>query len=234
MHTQAIPILNIEPLPFKIKIASPEELAQAIGLRARAYGRHVPELGEKMLAPDPLDVDSNCSIFVAVSKLDGSVLGTMRSHLNASAPLPLEASVSLPEQFQGKRLAEATRLSIDRLPDSITVRSALFKAFFLHAMEQGVKFMVVSARSPVDRIYAGLQFQDVFEPGVFHPMSHVAGLPHRVMSLDIGVGQEGLRGNPLYEHVFLTLHPDIDITEARDIKWPAGRSNHKPCHCDHE
>jgi len=208
-----------ERLPFRVSIASREELAAVVRLRAMAYGRHLPELGARLAQSEPADYEWGCEVIVATSKLDGSVLGSLRTHTNALKPLPLEASLQLPERYQGQRLIEATRLSILSGGEASLVRNALFKAFYLYGQAQRADWLVVAGRRPVDRIYDGLLYTDVAEPGAFYEMSHAGGIPHRVMSMAVAEAEPIWRraGHPLYRFAFETRHPDIDLGAARQL-----------------
>lgn len=215
-----------ERLPFRVSIASRSELAAVARMRAAAYGRHLPELGSRLTQPEPADFEWGCEVVVASSKLDGTVLGTLRTHANALKPLPLEASLELPERYQGKRLVEATRLSVLGGADSSMVRNALFKAFYLYSLAQQADWLVVAGRRPVDRLYDGLLYTDVAEPGAFYPMAHAGGLPHRVMSMAVAEAEPIWRraAHPLYRFAFEACHPDIDLSAARDLggNWQQG------------
>jgi len=59
----------------------------------------------------------------------------------------------------------------------------MFKAFTVFTLEQGIDWMVVAGRAPVNKIYDRLLFEDVYETNKYFPMAHAGGLPHRVMSL---------------------------------------------------
>lgn len=208
-----------ERLPFRISIATRQDMAAVARMRAAAYGRHLPELGSRLAQPEPADFEWGCEVVVATSRLDGSVLGTLRTHANVLKPLPLEASMVLPERYRGKRMVEATRLSVLSGADASLVRNALFKAFYLYSLMQQVDWLVVAGRRPVDRIYDGLLYTDVAERGAFYEMSHAGGLPHRVMSMAVAEAEPIWRraAHPLYSFAFHTQHPDIDLSAARDL-----------------
>ena len=64
-----------ERLPFLIKAATADELEAVARLRVAAYGKHLPALATQLLQPEAADFDLGNEVFVAVSKLDGSMLG---------------------------------------------------------------------------------------------------------------------------------------------------------------
>lgn len=208
-----------ERLPFRVGVASREDMAAVVRLRAAAYGRHLPELGARLAQPEPDDFEWGCEVIVATSKLDGSVLGSLRTHTNALKPLPLEASIDLPDRYQGRRLVEATRLNVASGGSASLVRQALFKALYLYGQARQVDWLVVAGRRPVDRIYDGLLFDDVGEPRVFHPMRHAGGVGHRVMSLPVAEAEALWLAaeHPLHAFMCLSHHPDIDLRAARQL-----------------
>lgn len=208
-----------EILPFRVEVVSRKNMQEIAVLRAVSYGKHLPALAESLRQPEPADYARGCEVFVAKSKFDGSLLGTLRTHSNVFNPLPLQASLELPERFSGSRMVETTRLCVKGSSGASTVRSALFKAMHLYCLEQKVDWMLAAARHPVDRIHDSLLFADVNEPGAYYPMAHAGGVPHRVMCLSPSDAQRqwGICQHPLYRFAFETHHPDIDISMAQDL-----------------
>ncbi|HZZ01793.1 MAG TPA: hypothetical protein VFE81_02585, partial [Paraburkholderia sp.] len=74
-------------------------------------------------------------------------------------------------------------------------------------------WMLITARSPLDREYEAMLFGDVYGENEFLPMAHVGGLPHRVMAKPVAlVRQRWAKVNhPFYGFFFETDHIDIDI-----------------------
>ncbi len=210
-----------ESLPFRVEVASRKHLQEVAHLRAVTYGKHMPALAASLSEPEPADFARGCEVFVAKSKFDGSLLGTLRTHSNVYNPLPLQASLELPERFHGTRMVETTRLCVKGSPGASTVRSALFKALHMYCLEQKVDWMLAAGRRPVDRIYDGLLFTDVNAPGMYYPMAHACGVPHRIMSFSPGNAEQLWRTSqhPLYRFVFETSHHDIDISMAQDLNF---------------
>jgi hypothetical protein len=214
-------VLTEESLPFRVEIASRQHLQEVASLRVATYGKHLPTLAATLSQPEPADFARGCEVFVAKSKFDGSLLGTLRTHSNVFNPLPLQASVELPERFRGTRMVETTRLCVKGSPGASTVRSALFKALHQYCLEQNVDWMLAAARRPVDRIHDSLLFTDVNEPNVYYPMAHAGGVPHRVLSFSPSNAERLWRENlhPLYQFIFGTRHEDIDISMAQDLNF---------------
>lgn len=208
-----------EILPFKVEIASRAQMDGVIQLRAASYGKHLPELGAKLREPETADFEQGCEVFIATSKLDGSVLGTLRTHANLVKPLPLQHSLKLPTRFRGSRMVETTRLCIKGNPNSSLVRTALFKALHSYCLAHDVDWMMATGRKPVDRIYDSLYFSDVGDAGVFYPMTFTGGVPHRVMHLAPQAVKPLWHAaqHSLHRFFFETHHPDIDLSAAKPL-----------------
>jgi hypothetical protein len=211
--------LPSERLPFRVKIAAADELMAVARLRAAAYGKHLPALATRLLQPEEADFELGNEVFVAVSKLDGSMLGTIRTHSNLFKPLPLEQSIDLPVSFQGRRLIEATRLSVLGNLQASLVRNALFKTFFQYCLSQDADWMLAAGRRPVDRLYDSMLWRDVDGVGNLYPMAHAAGVPHRVMCMAPAEAEPIWRAadHPLFRFAFETVHPDLDFTGVRPL-----------------
>lgn len=220
INTDADSTLNEESLPFSVILVQNEEtLRKAVKVRHSAYDRHVPDLAKSLDLPEQYDTAPGVAVLVVLSKLDEEPLGTMRIQTNRYSPLALEMSVVLPEWLQGKRLGEATRLGIQRGPIGRMVKTALFKAYYEYCVKTEVDWMVITARSPLDRQYEALLFHDVFPGGEYIPMQHVGNLPHRVLALEVASVESSWRENrhPLYEFFFRTRHADICVSPENTL-----------------
>jgi hypothetical protein len=203
-----------ERLPFRVKIVTDDEdLWKAVRIRQSAYARHVPEFARQLEEPEAADREAGSIVLLAESHLDGSALGTMRIQTNRYHSLKLEESVELPAWLQDCSLAEATRLGVGEGSIGRVVKTAIFKAYYLYCLEQGIDWMVITARKPLDRQYDMLMFQDVFEAGSLFPMRHVGDIPHRVMSLKTASVKPKWTeaDHSLCRYFWDTHHPDIDV-----------------------
>ncbi len=212
--TLAQPVLVEERLPFGIRIVRNEEdLDKAVSIRHSAYGRHIPAVAALLEKAETGDSEPGSVVLLAESKLDGSPLGTMRIQTNRYSKLALEQSVELPAWLQGKSQAEATRLGVTNNRMGRLVKTALFKAYYQYCVLEEIDWMVIAARSPLDRQYEALLFQDVYPGNDFTPMRHVGNIPHRVMSLCVELVEPnwGQAKHPLFGFFFHTSHPDIDL-----------------------
>lgn len=207
--------ITTESLPFVVRCVRDEaELEKAVAIRCSAYGRHVPDLAARFATPEPGDVDGSSRVLVALAKLDGMPLGSMRYRTNRHRPLDLEQSVKLPSALRGQVLTEATRLAVTQAAVGRVVKAMLMKAMLLQCQAGGVENMVVTARHPMDRFYHWLLFEDVFPGGEFIPMAHVGMIPHRVMCCDIVATRQRWKTveHPWYPLFFETRHPDVETT----------------------
>jgi len=220
-----------EAMPFTVKIVRTQsELAKAVQIRHAAYARHVPELAKLLREAEAYDYEEGSVVLLAESKLDGAPLGTMRIQTNFHRPLPLEGSVELPDWLQGRSLAEATRLGIKEGGIGRVVKVMLYKAFFLYCLGEEVNWMVVAGRTPVDRQYESLLFSDVFPGRGYIPLRHIGNIPHRVLAFEPSSAEKRWADakHPLFDFIFRTRHPDIDLTDAARHPQPSRRNTHSP------
>ena len=223
--------LETQALPFTVSVASIEDMPDVARVRAITYGKHLKDLALKLSKPESDDHDVGCEVLIARSKFDDSILGTLRTHANIVKPVPLQASVDLPQKFDHSKMVEATRLCVLGSENSSVVRAALFKALFLYCLSQNADWIMAVGRRPVDRIYDSMYFADVLDKNAFYPMSHVGGIPHRAVYFSVP-GAQALwaeKRHPLYNFVFETNHPDIDLSDAQRLNndWATPMSSPK-------
>jgi hypothetical protein len=202
-----------EHMPFTIRIVRDDAgFEKAVSMRRLAYGRHLPEFAETMQV-EPADKREGTVVLLAESKLDGAPLGTMRIQTNARGPLAVEQSITLPPHLAVSRLAEATRLGVAGGMVGRVVKVALCKALWMFCEMHEIDYMVITARTPLDREYEAMLFKDVFGVNEFLPMSHVGGLPHRVLAKDVAAARQRWEEarHPLFNYMVHTHHPDIDL-----------------------
>ncbi|MFC5474081.1 hypothetical protein [Paraherbaspirillum soli] len=217
-HSQGAQAKPEQRMPFTIRVVDDERaLRKAVNIRQAAYGRHLPELAEKMGAFEHADLESGVVVLLAESKLDGASLGTMRIQNNRYQPLAVEHSVSLPDWLQGGTLAEATRLGVAGGQVGKVVKTMLFKAFFQYCIAQNIDWMVITARAPLDRQYEALLFQDAFPGQGFMPMRHVGNLPHRVLALEVATAEARWQAaaHPLLGFMCELHHPDLILNQQQ-------------------
>ncbi len=214
LGSQTNQLMAEEILPFTVRLVRDQkDLTKAVDIRQSAYARHLPEFAETLRVPESTDAQDGVVVLLAESKLDGSALGTMRIQTNRSAPLSLEHSVDLPDWLRVRPLAEAARLGVTDGKSGRLVKTMLFKAFFQYCQQTGIEWMVITARSPIDRQYERLLFSDVYADLGYVPVSHMNNIPHRIMSFEVGTAKArwAKANHPLLDFMCKTNHPDIDL-----------------------
>lgn len=200
-------------LPFRLRLARDDrDLSKIVALRAQAYGRRVPGMDDKLSTPEPDDRRTDVVVLMAESKADGQVLGSMRLMTNLHHMLHMEHELSLPAAFSGQVLLEAGRLTVRACDEARMVSSALYKALYELSFHAGVDTVLVTARSPVDRIYRAMQFKDALE-GRKIALPSVLNLPHGLYYLPVREADTLWRAAecPMYPFMAKTHHPDIEI-----------------------
>lgn len=208
------PVMTEERLPFTVKLVRTDtDLRKAVQIRHAAYQRHVPSFAETLKSPEASDSEAGSVVFLAESKLDGSPLGSMRIQTNQEKPLSVEQSIELPSWLSERPLAEATRLGVVQEKVGRMVTTVLFKAFYQYCLLNGIEWMVIAGRSPVDRMYDRLLFKDVYPGMGYIPLQHASNMPHRIMSFEVGTAEArwAAAKHPLFNFIFRTSHADIDV-----------------------
>ncbi len=219
---QAEPTKVQERLPFTVRVVRNEsDLSKAVSIRAAAYGRHMPEFGEKLRVAEATDSEPGVTVLLAESKLDGSPMGTLRIQSNAHLPLKVEQSVTLPRWLRDKPLAEVSRLGIVGGTIGRLVKIVLIKAAFQFCEQDGIDWAIVAARAPLDKQYDQLMFEDLFPEQGFIPMRHGNDIPHRVLGFEIETGHQRWSDarHPLLQFFSYTEHTDVDVSVEREISF---------------
>lgn len=215
-----------ERLPFTVRLVRNEEdLRKAVQIRQSAYARHMPAVANKLGMPEAVDTQEGVAVLLAESKVDGSPLGTARIQTNQFQPLALEQSVQLPQWLQGRSLAHVSRLGVVQGGMGRLVKLMLFKGLFKYWEQNGIDWAVVAARTPLDRMYDQLLFQDMFPGQGYVPLPHMDNIPHRVMAFEVASAFQrwSQAQHPLKNFIFHTRHPDLDV---RVHSRPAQRPQH--------
>lgn len=206
--------LDLPFLPFRIRPAIDEDtIARAAALRQEAYNRHLPQFSASLKKPEPADTMPGVALFVAESRLDGSILGSVRIHTNFFAPLPLEKSIALPPSLARARLAEGVRLCVARDRPGSMVKALLCKTYYMFCVQEGIEHFMLVGRAPLDRQYEGMGFSDIYPGRGFIPMAHIGDIPHRALSQEVSTCMDRLRLNGHSFHsIFQTDYADFDIS----------------------
>jgi hypothetical protein len=217
--------LTAERLPFTVRLVQNfGDLSKAVAIRHSAYARHMPEVASTLLAPEHADTEDGTVVLLAESKLDGSPLGSLRIQTNRYKPLSLEKSVDLPGSFDALSLAQVSRLGIAQGVVGRLVKIVLIKASFQYCEANAIDWALVAARSPLDRQYQQLMFDDIFPDAGYIPLAHMDNVPHRMMGFEIGSGQArwSSAGHPLLKFFCNTYHPDILLGQTHEDFRPYG------------
>jgi hypothetical protein len=150
-------------------------------------------------------------------------VATSRLQTNVQASLPLEHAILLPEYLRASRVAEATRFVVSGGAQARTVRTAVLKQLYLACVSLQVDWIVIGARPPLEKLYLGLMFQDVFPDASLVPLPYADNIPHRVLALRIPEVEPSWRkaNHPLYEFFFRTCHPDLEQFEIPPWNTPS-------------
>lgn len=204
----------VQLLPFRVRLVRTEaQLAKAVSMRASAYGRHVPELGERFREADALDHSRSTLIFLAESKEDGAPVGTLRIQTSSDGPLALERSFELPAAYTSRTRADVTRLAVREGTAGKQVKLVMFKALFRYCFATQIDWLLIGARPPLDKGYRAIGFEDVFEGGALVPLVTAGGLPHRILAFDVLTAERRWHeaSHRLYRFMAHEYHPDIEV-----------------------
>ncbi len=155
---------------------------------------------------------ADSAFFRAEMKINGAILGSLHIQSNQFQALPLEKKISLPDWLKTRPLGEAVQL--DATPDPLgrVVALALFKTGFKFCQSLGIHYLLVTAKSPIDRLYERMLLEDVFEQDDYFALF---GRPHsgqRLMYCNLKTTKEQWAAvqHPFYDFMFRTHHLDQD------------------------
>lgn len=201
-----------EQLPFTVRVVTtPKDLAKAVEVRASAYARHMPTLGQSLLAPEAEDLKSDVLVLLAERKFDGRPVGSLRLQSNVKRPLRLQGEAPTLQAYASKRLVETTRLGVELGEASKIVTAGLIKTAYEICHGARVEYSVTGGRRSMAQVFRALQF-DELQGGPF-PISFGNNIPHWIFVLPIREFESRLRTAAHWYYDFLakTEHPDIDI-----------------------
>ena len=206
-----------ELLPFRVRLAeTAQDIDKAVEIRAAAYSRHVPDMGDALRKPEPDDLRPDALLLIAESKLDGVVVGSLRLQPNFNRPLRIEAELALPETHAGRRLVEARRLGVENGTSGRMVMVALVKAAYELCHASDIDYAIVGGRRSVAIMYRTMLFDDILG-GETVSLPYASNLPHSIFSMPIRDADRRWRtmGHSLYDFMARTEHPDIRIDYER-------------------
>jgi hypothetical protein len=200
-----------ERLPFVVRLASgPQDLQRAVEIRASAYSRHLPRVGEALRTAEKEDLRSDVLLLIAERKFDRRPIGSIRIEPNFTGPLRIESETTLPDRFRNRQLVELTRLGVDNGNAGTLVMAALAKAAFEICSACGIDYAIAVGRRSMGEMFRSLCF-DVIE-GPVH-LSYSKTVPFWLYAIPVAEWEQRLRGKGHFYFEFMarTDHPDIAI-----------------------
>jgi hypothetical protein len=200
-----------ELLPFRVRLATgAQDVERAVEIRASAYARHLPHVGEALQKAEKEDFRPDVLLLIAERKLDRRPIGSMRLEPNFTGPLRVEGETPLPERFRNKRLVETTRLGVDNGIAGTLVMAALVKASFEICSACDIDYGIAVGRRSMGEMFRSLCF-DVIEGPV--RMSYSLRTLFWVFAIPTLEWEARLRERHHFYFDFMarTDHPDIDI-----------------------
>jgi hypothetical protein len=203
-------------LPFTIQFARTQAPFQDLKeLRVEAYSQHYPELADFLEKDDFRDWQDGSFILFAECKETKKILGTLRAIHNFDRPLQYEREVALPKSLQGQIMAGVSRFVVARGAYSLQVKYALIKAMYLYMVAHQIRFVILAAMPPTDRLYARLGFKWIFQNKREHSLTD---FPNPVVLMSVktdSFARSAKHKNPgFYSFIFGFRHPDIKIFES--------------------
>ena len=159
------PVEREEMLPFRVRLArGPQDLKRAVEIRASAYGRHLPHIGEILRTAETEDHRSDVLLLLAERKLDRRLIGTMRLEPNLHGPLGVESETTLPDPYRNRRLVETTRLGIENGGEGTMVRAAFAKATFEICHACAIDAAIAVGRRSMAEMFRSMCFDVIAGP----------------------------------------------------------------------
>jgi hypothetical protein len=206
-------------------IRTRDQLQKVVVVRALGYRKHIPTLAETLERPEDADF-KNATLTIGCEDLNSKMLvGSVRITLNQFEPLPLEAVFNLEPPLSNKLIAEASRLVVPSNSQSRLVKLLLIKAVYLYCHALQVKWLMLCARSPLDKEYEKLGMVDVAENGQFRPVPYIDHVPHRALGLNVMEAERiwSAAQHPLYNFMAQQVHPEIKIFDSVKPMWEQPR-----------
>lgn len=205
-----------QSLPFRISILkTAAELKEAVQHRSLGYGRRSVALGGSLEMPEAGDARAHGrEILIATSKMDGSIIGSLRLEINFYQPVSVQRYAQLPAEINSRRIMDANRFCCF---ESNICRAALFKAAIAYGASKDVDHFIIATLDKLVPLYASVGFAPLFDDGRMHPIPSAENLPHRIMELDVRNARALVvqRRPSVVDFLFDTDHSDdIQIDDA--------------------
>ena len=168
-----------QPLPFSVSIARTlEDMAELVGVRSTSYSRHNAPGAARLSSAEEQDHGNDAILVMARSKLNGSVVGSVRIQTRLLRPLMVESATSLPAEFINGRPIELMRGSVRNGVVGRMVSAALAKASYQVSKTCDFSHIIVTCRDPVHLMYRAYQFDDLLD-GVMIDLPYSPGAKHK-------------------------------------------------------
>ena len=174
-------------LSFTLGLAeSRDDLRSACAVRADSYGRHLPELRQRLI---------------------------QTSHFGA---LRMEDSLALPDWLAVEPRAEITRLAVRVGADPLTKLCLMKASYLYCMAVQARWMVIGARNEALIRNYRRLGFHDVLGQGEQVALAHTGGLLHRILAFDVLAARQAWAEarHPLYGFMIETQHDDLRIDSA--------------------
>jgi len=191
------------------RACSDDDIQKIVELRWKGYGKHHPSK-EHMLDDD--DFATNTVLLLAVDE-DNHAIGTLRIQDGRHGTLELQSYVNI-DLFVSdtdKPCAQVSRLVVLKRPDSLSVKCALWKAFYQYCVSNGIKTALIDAFPLLGRLtYRFLLFEDVGDEGEFYHPTY-GNARNRTYKLNIQQAEQAWRNinHPFYDFFILQATPNI-------------------------
>ncbi len=208
--------IEVRSLPFKVLVATSEQdLIDLVCLRSQTYSRHSAPGAERLRSFEEQDRGADAVLLLARSKLDGTVVGSVRVQTRVSMPLMVEGAMRLPHEVASANPVELMRGSIRNGTAGRMVSASLAKASFLLCRQFNFSHVIVTCREPVNLMYRAYQFDELLS-GEMIDLPYSPGAKHKVLCLSMSEAPDRWRSRnrQLFEFMLNTHHPDIQVDHA--------------------
>jgi hypothetical protein len=200
--------------PYTIRIVrKPDQLQSAIDVRYQAYSEKLQALASKVRQPGPLDFEHGPVVLLAENRLTGEPVGTLRLNTGPSF-LDLLRDMALPANIVKERTAFVSRMAVTGpVQERQLVRNLMQKAVFQLCIAKQLNRILLLAVEPRERLFYRCGFSDVFPDGESRHPAFLDGFPIKALYADTYSMERLWRGekHPLYEFLFRTFHPEIEV-----------------------
>lgn len=219
-----------EELPFIVKITRlTSELPEVVRTRDTLFATRYPYLPPEQLyiGTDRFDSQRHHLVIYIVSKVNQSVLGSVRIATNSERPLRLELDLvnGLPKPWGNSHLAYISRFNVERCADERLVNLALLKAVDLYCHSKQAHMMIIAAPKPTDRVWKKIGFTDLYK-GEDSFVLEGYPTPVRVLGSSLQRVREKINetDKEAFHFMYEAYHADFKIFDSVSGVWERPRS----------